>query len=83
MNNKRRQRLEAINASLTNLIASLEEEKSKIEDVLDEETECKDNIPENLQGSERYENAEAACDALESAIICIEDAIENIEDARM
>ena len=46
-----------------------------IEDVqiiLDDETEYMYNIPENLQGGERYERAEEACDNLEEAIDTLE-----------
>ena len=33
--------------------------------ILEEEQEYRDNIPENLQGSEWYENAENSCCTLE------------------
>lgn len=47
----------------------------------DEEQECLDNLPENLQNSERYENMENAIDSLEDAIDKIDEAKENIEEA--
>ena len=38
-------------------------------------------MPENLQGSERYEKIEAAVDLLNDASECIDAAIEKINDA--
>ena len=40
----------------------------QLERVKDAEEEYKENIPENLQGSVRYENAEQAIEALEEAL---------------
>ena len=53
MNNPRRKKLQAI-------IDQLEELKSSLEELQEEEEECRDNMPENLQGSERYERADEA-----------------------
>lgn len=47
----------------------------------DDEQECVDNLPENLQNSERYETMEAAIDSLEEAIEKIDEAKEHIDDA--
>lgn len=47
--------------SLNKLIEKLEEVKSDLESLKDEEEEYRDNMPENLQGSERYEKAEDNC----------------------
>ena len=49
---------------------------------MSDEEEYRDNIPENLQSSERYEQAEAACDAMQEALDQIEEAISNIENAQ-
>lgn len=46
-----------------------------------EEEEYMDNIPENLQCSERYVRAEKAADALDSAMSSLEDALDYIETA--
>ena len=53
MNRERRKNLRGIADQLEELKASLEELQS-------EEEEYRDNIPENMQGSERYEAAEEA-----------------------
>ena len=76
MNNKRRERLKAIIKTLDSVINALELIK-------DEEEDYMSNIPENLQGGERYSMAEDACNCLEEAIESIEEAIESIEEARM
>ena len=74
MNKKRRERLQAA-------IDHLDQAVSIVEGVRDEESDCKDNMPENLQDSERYEAMENAVDALEDAITSINDANESIEQA--
>ncbi len=53
MNNPRRKALNKIKDQIEDL-------KMAIEEVLEEEQEAFDNIPENLEGSERYEKAEDA-----------------------
>lgn len=74
MNKIRRKTLQ----KLYNIIADA---KDNLDEVRDEEDDYKENIPENLQGSERYEIAEAAVDALESAISSLEEALDSIEEA--
>ena len=74
MNKPRRKNLQGI-------IDQLEELKSSIEDLMSEEEEYRDNMPENMQGGERYEAAEMACDNLSDAVSNLEDAISSIEAA--
>ena len=59
----------------------LESLKDELEGLLEEEEEYRDNIPENLQGSKRYEKAEDACSNLEDAVSTLEDVISSIEAA--
>lgn len=66
---------------LANLSEILEELKTSIETLRDEEQDYMDNMPENLQGSERYQTAEAAVDNLDSAMDNLMDAISCIEEA--
>ena len=54
---------------------------SELECLKEEEEEYRDNMPENLQGSERYERADEACDSLDSAYSSLEEAIEYIDEA--
>ena len=56
MNKARRKNLQAI-------IDQLEALKGSLEDLRAEEEEYRDNIPENMQESERYEKADEACDS--------------------
>ena len=74
MNKNRRKALKA-------LMDQLEDIKSSLEEIQSEEEDYRDNIPENLQGSERYEIADTACDNLYDAVSSLEDAISSIEAA--
>lgn len=75
MNNPRRK-------ALQDLYDIISESKDKLDAIRDEEEEYKDNIPENLQGSERYERAEAAVESLADAIYALEEALDSIEEAK-
>ena len=61
--------------SIQDIASQLEELKSTLEDIQGEEEEYRDNIPENLQGSERYEKADEACDTLSGAVYSLDDII--------
>lgn len=52
-----------------------------IRDAKYEEQDALDNMPENLQNSERYETMESAIDALEDAISSIDEAKDCIDRA--
>lgn len=74
MNNKRRELLK-------NAISLLDTASNIVNTVLEQEQDCLDNMPENLQMSQRYENMELAVDCLEDAVSSIDDAKNKIEDA--
>jgi len=74
MNKIRRKSLQAI-------IDQLEELKGSLEDLLAEEEEYRDNIPENMQESERYEKADEACGNLSDAVDDLEETISSIKAA--
>lgn len=74
MNKIRRKNLQAI-------IDQLEELKSSLEDLQAEEEEYRDNIPENMQGSERYEKADEASGNLSGAVDNLEEVISGIKAA--
>ncbi len=65
---------------LAEILSSIEDLKSDLEDVLSEEEEYRDNIPENLQGSTRYEVADEACDSIQSAIDALDEATDYITE---
>lgn len=67
--------------NLQSIIDQLEDLKSSLEEPQSEEEEYRDNMPENLQGSERYELADAACDSLYDAVSSLEESISSIESA--
>lgn len=74
MNNDRRNRI-------NQAVALMQEALSILETARDEEHEYYDNMPENLQGSERGEAAEQAASNLDDACGALGDAISSAEDA--
>ena len=74
MNKPRRKELQAIYELIS-------EARERLEIVKDEEEEYMDNMPENLQGSERYERAEEIVDNLDEAIDELDNILETIEEA--
>ena len=71
MNKRRREKL-------YRAISKIESGLSIVEDVLDEETDCLTNMPENLEGSDRYTQLEENVDILETAYSDINDAKEEL-----
>lgn len=74
MNSRKREKLK-------NAIDLLERASALISDVLDDEQDCLDNMPENLQSSEKYERMEAAISSLEESIEQIDNAKDGLENA--
>ena len=74
MNNYRRK-------DIANIIQQLEELKEQITNVMSEEQEYLDNIPENLQMSEKAENSQNAISELENAECSIDEAISSLQTA--
>lgn len=66
---------------LSQLIEQLQNIADEIETLKLEEEDYRDNMPENLQSSEKYETAENACTSMEEAIVDLNNVIENIESA--
>ena len=73
MNKNRRKQLE-------DLCKKLEELKDKIDGILYDEQDYFDNMPENLQGSQRGSDSEEAISHMEDAINAIDEAIEAINE---
>lgn len=73
MNRERRQRLKK-------WLEDLEKIKAELEAICSDEEDYFDNIPENLQGSQRGMDAEEAIDQMNEAVSSIEDAISIIEE---
>ena len=75
MNKIRRKKLDEI-------IAKIQDVSEELESVMNDEEEYRDNMPENLQGSEKHEMADSACSSMQEAIDQLEEAISNIESAQ-
>ena len=74
MNNQRRNDLRAI-------IAKIAAAAKEIESIRDDEAECRDNIPENLRMSDRYEKADDAVCALDDACLAFDELFDHLECA--
>lgn len=76
LNNTRRRQIRAAIKELQKDKPDIDVARSILEDVLDEEEDARDNTPESLQESDRYQVCEESCDLLEQAI----DDLGNKED---
>lgn len=74
MNKKRRELLKSARPFLT-------QAASIIERAAEQESDCMDNMPENLQDTDRYEKMEKAVENLEAALEHIENAQDCISEA--
>lgn len=68
-------------AKIKSAADQLERISELVESIRDDEQDYYDNIPENLQESERAGNSEAAIDALDAAIESISEAVSSLEEA--
>ena len=74
MNNSRRELLRSAKPFLSRAATIIEQ-------AMDQESDCLDNIPENLQATDRYEKMERAIENLEEALEHIDSTIECIDNA--
>lgn len=74
MNNQRRKEIERLVNELNIVIGELEQ-------ICNDEEDYHDNIPENLQDSDRAMSSEEAIDNLNEALENIENAIGSLESA--
>lgn len=73
MNKARRQQL-------SKWLEDMENIKNELESICSDEQEYFDNMPENLQGSQRGMDAEEVIEKMEDAVSSIEEAIGIIEE---
>ena len=73
MNNKRRVKLQVIAAKISDIC-------DEIDSVYEEEADCMNNMPENLQGSDRYAQSEDICEQLYECAEMLNDIIDIIND---
>jgi hypothetical protein len=71
MNKQRKTELDSVENALESLLTI-------IQNIKEDEEEYVNNVPENLQGSEKYSQAEESIPYLEDACSNIEEAISNI-----
>lgn len=74
MNKKRRELLKSARPFLTKAARIIEQ-------AAEQESDCLDNMPENLQDTDRYEKMEKAVENLEAALEHIENAQDCIDEA--
>jgi hypothetical protein len=74
MNKIRRKALQEIFDKLSAL-------SDELESIKEEEDESRENMPENLQGSERYEQSETASGNIDEAMEYLSSACDSIESA--
>ena len=75
MNNTRR-------SQITDIMEKLSALQTSIEELLEEEQEAFDNLPEGIQDSERGEAIQTAIDNLEEAVSNCEELLNNLEMAK-
>jgi hypothetical protein len=75
MNRVRRKEIEGVIASLEDIAMQIQAQAEIIASICGDEEEYREAIPESLQGSERYEKADAAASTLSSA----QDELESID----
>lgn len=64
--------------AIQDAISKLEDCKDLLSSVKDEEDEARENMPENLEGSEAYSFSEDCSDNIEEAISSVEEAIDTL-----
>ena len=83
MNKNRRKEILSIIEKVEEIVSSaqsrLETVKEELDFVLGDEQNYLDMIPENLQGSERYEIAEQAVENLDNAMSAFEELIDSMD----
>lgn len=81
MNKSRRKRIAAVISTLENVgYDIIESARDEIEDILWEEEDAYDNMPENLQYSMRGEESSEAIDNLQEAVDKLEEALDMINE---
>ena len=75
-----RRRLDAAYEAINEL--GLSEIKDDLEALKDEEEQYCENLPENMQNSERADNSRSAVDALDNAMTDLEEVLEAVSDGQ-
>ena len=67
-------------ARINDIISKLNDLKEQLQDISDEEDEYADNMPENLQNSDRYDDAKEAVDVLYNCGETLEEVASQLEE---
>ena len=67
--------------NLASIVERLEELQGALDDLATEEEEYRDNMPENLTGSAKYEKSDEAANSLREAFDALGDAMDSINSA--
>lgn len=81
MNNDRRKALEKLTQRIETISGDLSLAKEDLDSLWQEEQDYFDNMPENMQGGEKGEKAEAAADLISTAVDALDTAISECDDA--
>ena len=73
MNNKRRK-------EISKIVSTLEEVRDRLSEVVDEEQNAFDNMPESIQGSDRGCDSEEAIGYLSDALDSVESALDYLDE---
>lgn len=65
---------------LCNVIEKIRKNVDELQDILVEEQEYNNNIPDNLRESERAETSSEAIDTLDDAVMSIESACDELDE---
>lgn len=80
MNKERRKKLDLLGIKMGNIVKEVEDIKNQLNDVLVDEENAFDSMPEGLQASERGMNSEESIDLMYDIKDKLEQCIENIND---
>lgn len=80
MNNTRRKAVRYALAQLEEVRSMMETVRDLVDNIVQEEDEAFLNIPESLQGTDRYEKSASALDELNFAFEILDEACSSLED---
>jgi len=81
MNKERRKELNKASELLSDAQSKIQEARDIIECANGDEQSYLDNMPENLQGSDKYEVAESAIESMEEALNSLEEIDSSLDEA--
>lgn len=80
MNEARRKVISKTLEKISEVQTLLDDIQSDIDSVFTDEEIARDNIPESLQDTERYEKCDTACNNLETAASSMGDVIQSLQE---